>query len=53
MTLLSAAPALSLLAETEEHGGPYASLNPWLIGAAGLAALLLMLWVTTRFNRDR
>ncbi|MBW1598291.1 MULTISPECIES: hypothetical protein [unclassified Streptomyces] len=54
MNILSSAPALSLLASgSEEHGGAHASLNPWLIGASGLLMLLLLLWITTRFNRDR
>ncbi|MBD3930703.1 hypothetical protein IF129_03865 [Streptomyces chumphonensis] len=53
MTLLSSAPALSLIASEGEEHGAYASLNPWLIGGIGLFILLLLLWGTTRFNRDR
>ncbi|GAA3395726.1 hypothetical protein [Streptomyces roseoviridis] len=36
-----------------EHGGNHESLNPYLTGFGSLAALLLLLWITTRFNRDR
>lgn len=36
-----------------EHGGEHASLNPFLTGGGALLALLLLLWITTRFNRDR
>lgn len=45
--------AVSLLAEAGEHGGEHASLNPALTGGGALFALLLLLWITTRFNRDR
>ncbi|MCX2969893.1 hypothetical protein WDH52_06935 [Streptomyces sp. TRM70308] len=53
MTLPSSATALTLLAQSGEHGGQHASLNPWLIGGVGLLGLLTLLWITTRFNRDR
>ena len=42
-------PALSSIAE----GGNHESLNPFLTGGAALFILLLLLYVTTRFNRDR
>jgi hypothetical protein len=41
--------ALSSLAE----GGHHDSLNPYLTGGGALFALLLLLWITTRFNQDR
>ncbi|MDH6578709.1 hypothetical protein [Kitasatospora sp. MAP5-34] len=42
-------PALSSIAE----GGNHESLNPFLTGGSALFILLLLLYVTTRFNRDR
>ncbi|MFJ6215204.1 hypothetical protein ACIQGZ_18005 [Streptomyces sp. NPDC092296] len=45
----AAAPALSLLAE----GGTHDSLNPILTGGGALFALVLLLFIATRFNRDR
>ncbi|MCD0482716.1 hypothetical protein [Streptacidiphilus sp. ASG 303] len=45
----AAAHALSLLAE----GGNHDSLNPALTGGGALLALLVLLFITTRFNRDR
>ncbi|GAA2154490.1 hypothetical protein GCM10009760_53410 [Kitasatospora kazusensis] len=42
-------PALTPLAE----GGNHDSLNPYLTGGSALFILLLLLYVTTRFNRDR
>ncbi|MER5639234.1 hypothetical protein ABT095_20030 [Kitasatospora sp. NPDC002227] len=42
-------PVLTSLAE----GGNHESLNPYLTGGAALFILLLLLYVTTRFNRDR
>lgn len=41
--------AINLLAE----GGNHDSLNPLLTGGGALFVLLLLLWITTRFNRDR
>ncbi|WP_016910626.1 MULTISPECIES: hypothetical protein [Streptomyces] len=53
MTLPSTAhDALTVLA-SEGHGGEHESLNPLLTGFGALFALLLLLWITTRFNRDR
>lgn len=45
----STLPALTSIAE----GGNHESLNPYLTGGAALFILLLLLFVTTRFNRDR
>ncbi|GAA1267036.1 hypothetical protein GCM10009665_64940 [Kitasatospora nipponensis] len=45
----SALPALTSLAE----GGNHDSLNPLLTGGSALFILLLLLFLTTRFNRDR
>lgn len=41
--------ALAPLAEGADHH----SLNPFLTGGGALFVLLLLLWVVTRFNRDR
>ncbi|AKG42903.1 hypothetical protein H7827_20940 [Streptomyces sp. JH002] len=46
----STAEALTTLAS---EGGPHDSLNAYFIGGGALAALLLLLWITTRLNRDR
>ncbi|MET9365990.1 MULTISPECIES: hypothetical protein [unclassified Streptomyces] len=53
MSLHSTAANLVSLAEGAEHGGNHNSLQPWLTGGGALFALLLLLWITTRFNRDR
>ncbi|MFD7442180.1 hypothetical protein [Streptomyces sp. NPDC059909] len=53
MSLASTAANLVSLAESSEHGGNHESLSPYLTGFGALGALLLMLWITTRFNRDR
>ncbi|MCX4663825.1 MULTISPECIES: hypothetical protein [Streptomyces] len=52
MTLHSNAAQLVTLAEGGHHG-PHASINPFVTGGGALLALLLLLWITTRFNRDR
>ncbi|WP_175499874.1 MULTISPECIES: hypothetical protein [unclassified Streptomyces] len=52
-SLHSAAADLVALAQGSEHGGNHDSLNPYVTGGGALLVLLLMLWVTTRFNRDR
>jgi hypothetical protein len=44
--------ALTSLAEGA-GGGAHESLNPFVTGGGALLGLLLLLWVTTRFNRDR
>ncbi|MFJ9517788.1 hypothetical protein ACIRPK_05905 [Kitasatospora sp. NPDC101801] len=49
----SALPLLTKLAEGASEGGNHESLSPYLTGGAGLGILLLLLWITTRFNRDR
>ncbi|AYG82926.1 hypothetical protein N4G70_02125 [Streptomyces sp. ASQP_92] len=54
MSLHSTAANLVSLAEGgAEHGGNHESLQPWMTGGGALLALLLLLWITTRFNRDR
>ncbi|WP_019358154.1 hypothetical protein [Streptomyces sp. AA1529] len=56
MTLSSTAhDALLSLASGGEHGegGQHESLSPYLTGGGALLALILLLWLTTRFNRDR
>ncbi|GGO47493.1 hypothetical protein H181DRAFT_01423 [Streptomyces sp. WMMB 714] len=46
--------ALSILAsEGGGHGGEHDPVLPYLTGGGALLALLLLLWITTRFNRDR
>ncbi|MFC4471220.1 hypothetical protein ACFPH6_43180 [Streptomyces xiangluensis] len=49
----TAAQLVSLAAEGEEHGGNHESLSAYLTGGGALFVLLLLLWITTRFNRDR
>lgn len=49
----AAAQFATLAAEGGEHGGNHESLNPYLTGGGALFVLLLLLWITTRFNRDR
>ncbi|WP_329457937.1 hypothetical protein [Streptomyces sp. NBC_01497] len=41
--------SLATLAEGSNHE----SLSPYLTGGGALFGLLLLLWITTRFNRDR
>lgn len=53
MSLTSTAASLVSLAEGAEHGGNHESLSPYVTGGGALFALLLLLWITTRFNRDR
>ncbi|MFJ9035838.1 hypothetical protein ACIRF8_04520 [Streptomyces sp. NPDC102406] len=43
----------TLAAEGGEHGGNHESISPLMTGGAALVILLLMLWIVTRFNRDR
>ncbi|MFD7699735.1 hypothetical protein [Streptomyces caelestis] len=49
----TAAQFATLAAEGGEHAGNHESLSPYLTGGGALFALLLLLWITTRFNRDR
>ncbi|MFI8516984.1 hypothetical protein ACIGEZ_04010 [Streptomyces sp. NPDC085481] len=49
----TAANLVTLASEGAEHGGNHESLSPYLTGFGALGALLLLLWITTRFNRDR
>jgi hypothetical protein len=51
MTLLSS--AHDTLVPLAEAGNAHASLSPYVTGGGALLALLLLLWVVTRFNRDR
>ena len=51
MSLHATAAHLVTLAEAE--GGNHESLNPLVTGGAAFLILLLLLWITTRFNRDR
>ncbi|WP_405687987.1 hypothetical protein [Streptomyces sp. NBC_00057] len=44
---------VTLAAEGGEHGGNHESLSPYLTGGGAFVVLLLLLWITTRFNRDR
>ncbi|MFE7747775.1 hypothetical protein [Streptomyces sp. NPDC057428] len=53
MSLTSTAHQLVNLAAEGEQGGNHESLSPYLTGGGALLVLLLLLWVTTRFNRDR
>ncbi|MEV6791342.1 hypothetical protein AB0M87_04930 [Streptomyces sp. NPDC051320] len=53
MSLHSTASSLATLAAEGGHGGNHESLSPYLTGGGALFALLLLLWITTRFNRDR
>ncbi len=49
----SAHTALATLASEGEHVDTHPSISPYMTGGAALVILLLLLWVTTRFNRDR
>ncbi|GHF35502.1 hypothetical protein GCM10010218_15990 [Streptomyces mashuensis] len=42
-----------LASEGEHHVDGHPSISPYMTGGAALVILLLLLWVTTRFNRDR
>ncbi|MER6500454.1 hypothetical protein ABT218_13930 [Streptomyces sp. NPDC001455] len=54
MSLTSTAHQLvTLAAEGGEHGGNHPSLDPYIVGGGAFIALMLLLWITTRFNRDR
>ena len=49
----TAAQLVTLAAEGEEHGGNHESLSPYITGGSAFLILLLLLWITTRFTRDR
>ncbi|GHB23623.1 hypothetical protein QFZ24_006486 [Streptomyces phaeochromogenes] len=49
----TAAQLVTFAAEGEEHGGNHESLSPYLTGGGAFFILMLLLWITTRFNRDR
>lgn len=49
----AAAQLVTLAAEGEQHGGNHDSISPLLTGGGAFVILLLLLWITTRFNRDR
>ncbi|MFH8236542.1 hypothetical protein [Streptomyces sp. NPDC018321] len=50
----TAAQIVSLASEGGEgHGGNHESLSPYLTGIGAFVILMLLLWITTRFNRDR
>ncbi|GAA3484636.1 hypothetical protein ACWD4L_02170 [Streptomyces sp. NPDC002596] len=53
MSLTSTAHQLVTLASEGGEGGNHESLNPYLTGGGAFVVLLLLLWITTRFNRDR
>ncbi|MET9646711.1 hypothetical protein ACFZB6_01615 [Streptomyces syringium] len=53
MNLTTAHAAVATLASEGEHVDTHASLSPYMTGGAALVILLLLLWITTRFNRDR
>ncbi|CAM5653924.1 MULTISPECIES: hypothetical protein [Streptomyces] len=53
MSLHTTAQHLVTLAEGGQEGGGHESLSPFVTGGGALIALLLLLWITTRFNRDR
>jgi hypothetical protein len=48
----AAASALTPLTALAEGGGHHESLSPYLTGFGALGALLILLWLVTRFNRD-
>ena len=53
MILSSAAASLASLTPLAAEGGQHDSLQPYLVGGLTVAALCLLLWITTRLNRDR
>jgi hypothetical protein len=53
MSIQSVAAQLTTLAAEGEHGGNHNSLDPLVTGGGAFLVLLLLLWITTRFNRDR
>ncbi|GAA3823410.1 hypothetical protein GCM10022403_066080 [Streptomyces coacervatus] len=53
MSFHGTAAQLATLAAEGEGGGNHESLSPYVTGGSALFILLLLLWITTRFNRDR
>ncbi|MET7679886.1 hypothetical protein [Streptomyces sp. NPDC005423] len=53
MNIQSTAAQLATLAAEGEGGGSHESLSPYITGGGAFLVLLLLLWITTRFNRDR
>lgn len=53
MSLHSTTAQLVTLASEGGHVDEHASLSPYITGGGALVVLLLLLWITTRFNRDR
>ncbi|GAA2440645.1 hypothetical protein [Streptomyces macrosporus] len=53
MTLPDTVHTLTLLASSGAQEGGEHGANPYVTGGGALLALLLLLWITTRFNRDR
>ncbi|MET7761673.1 hypothetical protein [Streptomyces sp. NPDC005336] len=50
----TAAHALTTLAaEGGEHTDTHPTISPFMTGGGALVILFLLLWITTRFNRDR
>ncbi|MFF7654620.1 hypothetical protein ACFZCY_33115 [Streptomyces sp. NPDC007983] len=43
----------TLAAEGGEHVDTHPSISPFMTGGGALVILFLLLWITTRFNRDR
>ncbi|AEM87207.1 hypothetical protein [Streptomyces violaceusniger] len=55
MTAISTAHAAltTLAAEGGEHTDTHPTISPYMTGGGALVILFLLLWITTRFNRDR
>jgi hypothetical protein len=53
MSAYSTAHTLITLASEGGHTDTHESISPYLTGGGALFVLLLLLWLTTRFNRDR
>ncbi|MER7044536.1 MULTISPECIES: hypothetical protein [Streptomyces] len=53
MSLSSTSANLVTLAEGGEKTINHPSLEPLLVGGGAFLALLLLLWITVSFNRDR
>lgn len=53
MSLHSTAAQLVTFAAEGEHVDEHASLSPLITGGGAFVALMVLLWITTRFNRDR